>query len=75
MIETLQLRQTYIDDFETIIVDGNFSIEIVYNSKPSVNIEADDNLHDVIQFEVSRWCTHFCRNGSHYFKKEAKHYQ
>ena len=46
------IRQTYIDDFETIVVDGNLSIEIVYNSKPSVNIEADDNLHDVIQFEV-----------------------
>lgn len=46
------IRQTYIDDFETIIVDGDFSIEVVYNSKPSVEIEADDNLHDVIQFEV-----------------------
>jgi hypothetical protein len=46
------IKQTYIDDFETIIVDGDFSIEIVYNSKPSVNIEADDNLHEVIQFNV-----------------------
>ncbi len=46
------IKQTYIDDFETIIVDGDISIEIVYNSKPSVNIEADDNLHDVIQFNV-----------------------
>jgi hypothetical protein len=46
------IRQTFIDDFDTIIVDGDFSIEIVYNSKPSVNIEADDNLHDVIQFDV-----------------------
>ncbi|WP_232817843.1 GIN domain-containing protein [Winogradskyella tangerina] len=46
------IRQTYIDDFDTIIVDGDFSIEIVYNSKPSVNIEADDNLHDVIEFDV-----------------------
>jgi len=46
------IRQTYIDDFETIIVDSDFSIEVVYNSKPSVEIEADDNLHDVIQFEV-----------------------
>ncbi|WP_299123387.1 DUF2807 domain-containing protein [uncultured Winogradskyella sp.] len=46
------IRQTYIDDFETIVVDGDFSIEIVYNSKPSVNVEADDNLHDVIQFDV-----------------------
>jgi len=46
------IKQTYIDDFETIVVDGDFSIEVVYNSKPSVEIEADDNLHDVIQFDV-----------------------
>lgn len=46
------IKQTYIDDFETIIIDGDFSIEIVYNSKPSVTVEADNNLHDVIQFEV-----------------------
>ena len=46
------IKQTYIDDFNTIVVAGDFSIEIVYNSKPSVNIEADDNLHDVIQFDV-----------------------
>ena len=46
------VKQTYIDDFETIVVQGDFSIEIVYNSKPSVNIEADDNLHDAIKFEV-----------------------
>lgn len=46
------IKQTYIDDFETIIVNGDFSIEAVYNSKPSVEIEADDNLHDVILFTV-----------------------
>ncbi|MFP4846435.1 GIN domain-containing protein [Winogradskyella sp. PE311] len=46
------IKQTYIDDFETIVVNGDFSIEIVYNSKPSVQIEADDNLHEVIQFDV-----------------------
>ncbi len=46
------IRQTYIDNFDTIVVAGDFSIEIVYNSKPSVNIETDDNLHDVIQFDV-----------------------
>lgn len=46
------IKQTYIDDFHSIIVDGEFSIEIVYNSKPSVSVEADDNLHDVIQFNV-----------------------
>ncbi len=46
------IKQTYIDDFETIVVDGDFSIEVVYNSKPSVSVEADDNLHEVIQFDV-----------------------
>jgi len=46
------IKQTFIDDFETIVVDGDFSIEIVFNSKPSVQVEADDNLHDVIQFDV-----------------------
>ena len=46
------IKQTFIDEFNSIVVDGDFSIEIVYNSKPSVNIEADDNLHEIIQFNV-----------------------
>ena len=46
------IKQTYIDDFDTLVVNGDFSVEIVYNSKPSVEVEADDNLHSVIQFEV-----------------------
>lgn len=46
------IKQTYIDDFHSIIVDGDFSIEVVYNSKPSVNVEADENLHEVIEFNV-----------------------
>ncbi|WP_411894442.1 GIN domain-containing protein [Winogradskyella sp. A2] len=46
------IKQTYIDDFETLIIDGDFTIEVVYNSKPSVEVEADDNLHEVIQFSV-----------------------
>lgn len=46
------IKQTYIDDFKTIIINGDFSVEVVYNSKPSVEIEADDNLHDVIKFDV-----------------------
>ncbi|WP_229720474.1 GIN domain-containing protein [Winogradskyella helgolandensis] len=47
------IKQTFIDEFNSIVVDGDFSIEVVYNSKPSVNIEADDNLHDIIQFDVA----------------------
>ncbi|WP_246277516.1 GIN domain-containing protein [Winogradskyella ursingii] len=46
------IKQTYIDDFDSIVVDGDFEVEIVFNSKPSVQIEADDNLHAVIDFQV-----------------------
>lgn len=46
------IKQTFIDNFNTLIVDGDFSVEVVYNSKVSVEIEADDNLHEVIKFEV-----------------------
>ncbi len=46
------IKQTYIDDFKKLVITNDFSVEIVYNSKPSVEIETDDNLHDVIQFDV-----------------------
>lgn len=46
------IKQTYIDNFESIVVGDDFSIDLVYNSKPSVEIETDDNLHEVIKFEV-----------------------
>ncbi|OMP32800.1 GIN domain-containing protein [Mangrovimonas sp. DI 80] len=46
------IKQTYIDAFNKIIVAEDFSVEIIYNSKPSVEIETDDNLHEIILFEV-----------------------
>lgn len=46
------IKQTFIDEFHTIVVNGDLSIEVVYNSKPSINIEADDNLHEIIQSNV-----------------------
>ncbi len=46
------IKQTYIDAFNKIIVGENFKIDIVYNEKSSVQIETDDNLHDVISFKV-----------------------
>ncbi len=46
------IEQTYLDDFTKIIVGGDFSIEIIYNSKSSVEIETDSNLHDIIKVEV-----------------------
>ena len=46
------IKQTYIDAFNTIIVGEDFEVELFYNSKPSVEIETDDNLHQYIAFEV-----------------------
>lgn len=46
------IKQTYIDPFNTIVVGEDFSVEIIYNSKPSVEIETDSNLHEYILFEV-----------------------
>ncbi|MCG0017059.1 GIN domain-containing protein [Winogradskyella immobilis] len=46
------IKQTYVDDFESLIINGDFNIEIVFNNKPSIEIEADNNLHDIITFEV-----------------------
>ena len=47
------IKQTYLDDFSKLIVKNDFEIKLAYNSKPSVEIEADDNLHDVIDVEVN----------------------
>ena len=46
------LKQTYTDDFTSLIIKDDFEVKIAYNSKPSVEIEADDNLHDIIIIEV-----------------------
>lgn len=47
------IKQTYIDPFTKIIVGEDFSVEIIYNSKPSVEIETDENLHQYIEFGVN----------------------
>ena len=46
------IKQTYIDAFTKIVVGEDFSVEIIYNSKASVEVEADSNLHEYIHFEV-----------------------
>lgn len=46
------IQQTYIDPFHTIVIGEEFEVELIYNSKPSVQVEADDNLHEHINFEV-----------------------
>lgn len=46
------IKQTYIDPFNSIVVGEDFTVEIIYNSKASVEVEADSNLHEYILFEV-----------------------
>jgi hypothetical protein len=46
------IKQTYIDPFSKIVVGEDFYVEVIYNKKPSVEIETDDNLHEFITFGV-----------------------
>ncbi|MBT8244204.1 MAG: DUF2807 domain-containing protein [Winogradskyella sp.] len=46
------IKQTYVDNFNSLIVKDNFEVKIAYNSKHSVEVEADDNLHSVINIDV-----------------------
>lgn len=47
------IKQTYLDSFNTLIIKDDFEVQLVYNSKASVEIEADDNLHEAITVGVS----------------------
>ncbi|MFT4612116.1 MAG: hypothetical protein ACJA1H_002439 [Glaciecola sp.] len=48
----LTIEQTYIDGFKKIVVSEDFSVELFYNKKPSVEIETDGNLHEHIDIKV-----------------------
>ena len=49
----VSIIETDINSFHTIDLDEDFVIEIIYNKTPSVIIEADENLHQYINFKVS----------------------
>ena len=46
------IKQTYVDSFNKIVAGEDFYIEVIYNKRPSVEVETDDNLHEFINFEV-----------------------
>lgn len=46
------IKQTYIDSFASLVIKNNFEVKIAYNSKTSVEVEADDNLHEIITINV-----------------------
>jgi hypothetical protein len=42
-----------LNNFENIEVGDNFEVLLVKGTKPSIEIEADDNLHEIINYEIS----------------------
>ena len=42
-----------IPSFENIEINDNFEVFLVKSDKPSLEIEADDNLHEIINYEVA----------------------
>ncbi|GAL71870.1 GIN domain-containing protein [Jejuia pallidilutea] len=48
----VSIVNTEINSFHTIALDEDFEIDLIYNKIPSVEIETDENLHDVIDFII-----------------------
>lgn len=46
-------EQTDLDAFSSIELDGDFEVGLLKGSRSMVEVEADDNLHEVIDIEVS----------------------
>lgn len=50
-IVTVSVKE--IPSFENIEINDNFEVFLVKSEKPSLEIEADDNLHEIINYEVA----------------------
>ncbi len=48
----VKLINTEVTPFHTINLDEDFEIDLIFNKTPSVEVEADENLHEYIKFEV-----------------------
>lgn len=48
----VSIINTEIDAFHTIALNEDFEIDLIYNKIPSVEVETDENLHEVIDFIV-----------------------
>jgi len=46
------IERAEVSAFHTIALDEDFEVEIIFNQIPSVEIEADENLHDFIEYRV-----------------------
>lgn len=50
--KNVTIERTDLDSFHTIIITEDLDIEIIEDGSSSVEVEADENLHDVIKFNV-----------------------
>lgn len=50
-IVTVSVKE--IPAFQNIEINDNFEVFLVKSDKPSIEIEADDNLHEIINYEVT----------------------
>lgn len=50
----ITVSQHDVDDFDTIEILDDLEIYLIASDKPQVEIEADDNLHDIVE-KKSSW--------------------
>jgi len=49
----IKVKQHQIVDFNELILNENFEVFLLKGDSPQIEIETDENLHDVIQFSVT----------------------
>ncbi|MBT8303215.1 MAG: DUF2807 domain-containing protein [Bacteroidia bacterium] len=64
--------ETSVDGFSRILIGEDFKVELVKGDEPSVEIETDENLHEVIEIDVSDNTLSFKTNKRITLKKEQK---
>ncbi|MFV0539951.1 MAG: GIN domain-containing protein [Aestuariibaculum sp.] len=47
-------QETQIDDFHTIIIDNDFKVGLIQGQTASVDVETDENLHEYLDFNISK---------------------
>lgn len=66
------LQQTFINSFHTLSIDEDFEVDIIYGKEASLEIEADENLHEFITFEVRDSVLSFNKTRKITSKKELR---
>ena len=68
----VSIIETEIGAFHTIALDEDFEVDLIYNESPSVEIETDENLHEIIDFSVKDSVLRFNKLKRIISKKELR---